>query len=317
MRQLPSLLGLSLIAAGAMHADVTFRYKTEFKLNANLPAAFSQQSAMGMGTAMPPEIVIQLKNGKGFASWGAYTTITDFTKNEVTLVDTAGKRYATLPLDRFPEEMTRAMPELPAQAKAGMSAMKGGFESRATGRTTTIQGIQAEEREIVMTMEMPAIPNVPPSPAMKMVMQIWTAKSSEVMRVPAVREISGYNLWANAMMNPAGALEKMLKQVPGFGDNIAAMMKELRSGSAVLLRTHTDMYMPMLAAMLKAMPAGTPNPFGANFDPEAPLMQMNQEVAEISTDPVPDSAFQLSEGLKPAAIADIMKDLVAKMTPKQ
>jgi hypothetical protein len=208
------------------------------------------------------------------------------------------------------------MPEMPAQAKAGLSMMKGSFQSRVTGRTETIHGIQAEEREMVMSVAMPDIPNMPAGPAMKMVMQFWTATASEVARVPAVHEISGYNLWSNSLMNPAGALEKVLQQVPGFGDNVLAMMKELRSGSAVLLRTHTDMYMPMLAAMFQSLPAGTPNPLG-NYDPATPFMQMSQEVAEISTEPIPDSAFALPPGLKVAPMAEIMKDLMAKMTAKQ
>jgi hypothetical protein len=315
-RQWRSLVGLGLAASCVSYADVTFRYKTEFHL-ASLPAALSQQAIQGLNTAMPPEIVIRLKAGKGLASWGGYTTVTDFERKEVTLVDTAGKRYATLPLERFSDELVHALPELPPQAKAGLSGMKSGFQSRMTGRTDSIHGIQAEEREMVMTMEMPPMPNLPAGPAMRLVMQFWTATPAEAVRNPAVHEMSGYNLWSNAMMNPAGAIEKMLQQMPGFGDNIAAMMKELRSGSAVLLRTHTEMYMPLIGALLKALPAGTPSPFGADFDPEKPFMQSNQEVADISTDPVADSVFVLPEGLKPAPVADIMKDLLAKMTPQQ
>jgi hypothetical protein len=309
-------MGLWLAAAASLYADVRLRYRSDFKFNRSLPEAMSRMAMKSLGTAMPREIVIRLKNGKGFSSWGNYTTITDFSKKEATLVDSDGKRYATLPLDRFSEEVGGAMPELPAEAKAGLSGFKGRFESRSTGRTATIRGIEAEERELVMTVDMPGAADAA-TPMMKLTMQVWTAKAAEAARVPAVREISGYKLWSNAMMNPAAAMEKMLKQLPGFGDNVAAMMKELKAGSAVLLRTHTDVYMPMLGTMLQAMPAGSQSPFGPDFDPAAPLAQMNQEAVEISTDAVPDSVFVLPEGFQPAPMAEIMKGLFSRMSPRQ
>jgi hypothetical protein len=314
-RHLRSAIGLSLFSVCMLHADVTLRYKAETKFNASLPPEISQQAGKGMAKAVPLNLVIQFKGSKGFASWGDYITIIDFKKNEATLVDAVGKRYGTAPLDRFTDEMAGAMPELPAEAKAGLGAMKSGFQSRVTGRTDTIRGIEAEEREIVMTMDMPAGANAPAGPMMKMVIQFWTAKAGETLRVPAIHELNGYNLWSNSIMNPVGAIEKMLKQTPGFGDSVVAMMKELRSGSGVLLRTHMDIYMPMMAAMMRSLPAGTPNPLGANFDPDAAFAQMNQEMSEISTDAIPDSVFTVPEGFQPGTVADIMKGMVARLSP--
>ena len=62
-------------------------------------------------------------------------------------------------------------------------------------------------------------------------------------------------------------------------------MEEMQKGAAVL-RVQMDMFMPAMAAMLQRMPAGS-NALGAGFDPNAPFMQMNQEVVEISSEPVP------------------------------
>ena len=41
-------------------------------------------------------------------------------------------------------------------------------------------------------------------------------------------------------------------------------------------------------------------------------MQMNQEVAELSTAPVPDSVFQIREGYQEAAASELIKGLRAK-----
>jgi hypothetical protein len=71
------------------------------------------------------------------------------------------------------------------------------------------------------------------------------------------------------------------------------------------------MFMPAMAAMLQRMPAGG-NPSGASIDPNEPFMQMNQEVVEISSAPVPDSVFQIPEGYQEAPASDLIKGLLAK-----
>jgi hypothetical protein len=47
-------------------------------------------------------------------------------------------------------------------------------------------------------------------------------------------------------------------------------------------------------------------------DPDAPFMQMNQEVVELSTTPVPDSVFQIPEGYQEAPASELIKGLLAK-----
>jgi hypothetical protein len=66
------------------------------------------------------------------------------------------------------------------------------------------------------------------------------------------------------------------------------------------------MFMPAMAAMLKQIPGG------AAFDPDTPLMQMNQEAMELSTAPVPDSVFQIPESFQQADASDLMQDVFAR-----
>jgi hypothetical protein len=301
-RTFASIFPLALTLSVA-HADVTLRYKMEIKTNSALPAQIAR--------VMPQEIVLRLKGGKGFSTSMGFNSIIDFTTKEMTLLDPAGKRYAKLPYDQYGEEVARAMPEMPAEARAVMPSMKTDVSpARVTGRTAVIQGVEAEEREIAVSVDGPAMPNMPPGPMVKMVIQLWSAKPGEVLRVPAIRELTGYSLWSYTTMNPAVFMGKAMKQIPGFSDIFDPLMKEMMKGATVL-RVHMEMFMPAMAAMPQRMPAGS-NTSGASFDPNEPFMQMNQEVAEISTAPVPDSVFQIPEGYQEAPASDLIKDLLAK-----
>ena len=293
---------LMSLTLSVVHADVTLRYKMEVKANPALPAQMAAR-------ALPQESLLRLKGGKGFSSSMGFNSIIDFATKEITLLDTATKRYAKMTSDQFAEEMARAMPEMPAQARAAMSSMKADVSpARLTGRTAIIQGVEAEEREIAMSVGGPAMPNMPSGPMVKMVMQLWSAKPGEAVRVPAIRELTGYSLWSYATMNPTAFVGKTMNQLPGFSDVFENLLKEMQKGTTVL-RMHMEMFMPAMAAMLARMPAGS-NPSGASFDPNEPFMQMNQEVAELSA--APDSVFQVPEDYQEAPAGDLIKGLLAK-----
>jgi hypothetical protein len=304
---------LILLTSSVLRADVTLRSRMEVKMNSTLPTQLVAAAMKGVEATAAQEILLSFRNGKGFSSSSAgYNSITDFTTKEITFFDTAGKRYSKLKSDQFVEEMARAMPQLPAAASTAMASIKTQISpARLTGRTAVIQGVETEEREIVFSMDGPAMPNMPAGPMMKMVIQMWTAKQSEILRVPAIRELTGYSLYSYATMNPMASMQKMFGQLPGFSDGFGSMMKELQNGTPVL-RMHIEQFMPALAAMMRQMPAGANNPFGPNFDSEAPLMQMNQEVVELSTAPVLDSLFQIPEGYEEAPASELVKGMFAK-----
>ena len=314
MRRFTYVCCAALASFALLHADVTLRYKTDVKMNPSLPPAITQQATKGMmNGAMPTDISMQLKGGRGYSSAGATTAIVDFTKQEITLLDKEGKRYATVGVNDFASQIMAAMPAMPDQAKAMMAAMKTHAASKTTGTTTTISGVESEERQLEITIDAPAMPNMPEGPMMRMVMHIWTAKQSEVMKNPAIRELAGYNLYSYAVMNPVGMMEKMFQQMPGFGDAFTGIVKELTSsGTPAVMRMQMEMYVPMIGAMLKRDPQ-TAAMFG-NFDGDSPLMTMTQDVAELSTAAVPDSVFQIPEGYKEAPPTDILKAMFSKAT---
>jgi hypothetical protein len=229
----------------------------------------------------------------------------------MTLVDSDKKRIATVTTEQLTDEMMKLIAEMPAEARAAMAAMKSTAESRVTGRTETILGIQAEEREITISIEGPPVPNMPPGPMIKLGIQFWTARADEILRVPALREVTGYNLWAYATMNPAGTVEKMLKQMPGMGEGLGKVMKEMEAAKTMLLRSGFRMWMPSLAAMMKQMPADK-NPFGDKFDADAPFMEMTHEISELSSAPVAESVFAIPEGYQETSAAEMVRAMMPK-----
>ncbi len=306
---LPSRLLLTLLAIPVLNADVTVRYKMEIKVNPSLPAQMAQ-AMQGTSASLPKESSMQFKSGKGYSSAGL-NTLSDFAKQEITVLDPAGKKYGSIQFDKFGDEIAAGMPQMPEQAKAAMAALKTHVESKTTGRTATIQGIEAEEHQIEMTVDGMPGTNMPEGPMMRMVMHIWIAKTSEIMRVPAVRELAGYHLFTASTMNPAAAIQKAFMQMPGLGGAMAEMVKGLQSSTQVILRMQVEMFMPMVAAMMKQAPAGTDAP-GTAIDADAPFMEMNQEAAEVSTASIADSVFQIPEGYKSVAVSEILKDINAR-----
>lgn len=309
-RYYSGLVWLTLAAAPALRADVTLRYKTEVTLNPHLPAQAVEQMTKGMSASLPPSQTQQLKNGKFVSSLGNITSIVDFGKREITLLDAGGKRFGTLPAEQYGDEIARAMPKMPAAAQGAMAGMKAHTESKATGRTETIQGVEAEERQISITVDAPQMPNVPSGPMMRMVMHLWTAKASEAARVPAIAELTRYDFRTLAGTDPVSMMAKTFEQMPGVADTFSAVMKEMKSaGTAVILRMQVEMYMPMVAALMARMPAGG-DPAAATIDADAPLTGINYELTEISTAPIADSVFQVPEGYQSVPAGDILKDFV-------
>jgi hypothetical protein len=315
MRQMFVAIALTLFAPPALRADVTLRYKMEVKVNPDLPDQFAEQMKKGLADAMSSGPTLQFSNGKGVSTFFAYSTINDFTRQMVTVLDLKGKRYATLSSGQLADEMDRARPQQAAEAQAALAGMKGHFQSKPVTRTETIQGVEAEEHEFEISFDAPPNPNLPEGPMMRMAMRIWMPKPSEVMRVPAIREVAGYHLFAIATMNPAQTMEKMLSQTPGMAEALTSMKKEFQSGAGVALRMQIEVYTPMLGAMAKQHPESMP--LGAGFDPDSAVVEVNSELVEISTAAIPDSVFQVPEGFQSAPVADIIKDQIAAMQAKR
>jgi hypothetical protein len=302
---------LALVTCFALRADVTARYKADVTMNPAL-SALAAGAMQGVQSALPQDTGFRLKNGKGVSSVNGFTTIVDYSAKEATIIDTATMRYAKMTYQQFVDEAAKAMPEAAAAANAALASMQPSVSgARLTGRTAVIQGVEAEEREIVMSLDAPAIPNMPApaGPMMRMVMQIWSAKPVEALRVPAIHELAGYSAYWNTTMNPLASIHQLMSHMPGFATAFDPLMKALQNGGP-LLRMHMDLFMPAMAAILQQTSAGRDG--APALDPAAPLFQMNQELLELSTAPVPDSAFQVPDGYQEASPSEMIQAYLAK-----
>src|SRR5208283_3280385 len=90
------------------------------------------------------------------------------------------------------------------------------------------------------------------------------------------------------------------------------MLEELYKNPSVILRMHIEMYMPFLAALAKQT-AGQGQKATA-IDPDAPLMEMNQEVAELSSAPVDASLFDIPKDYAAVPADDMVREMVKAQT---
>jgi hypothetical protein len=305
--------GFLLLFAPSMWGDVTVHYHTDIHTSAIIPAAALEQALGGLR-----DMDIRIKGNKAYSSQGILTSIVDLTTQEVILVDPAHKRFATVPSAQYGQQLETAVSSMPAQARAMLSSMKTNLESRSTGRSATIQGIQTEEREFVLTVDMP-VPGGPatPAPFLKMVMQVWIAKPEETLGVPALQELKKYRTSAGSAMNLVGTIKQLLAAMPGLGDNLSSMIEEMSNDSSISLRTHTEIVMPVLALLIQQAPQQAGRGLPAGLDPNAPLLEISQEVVGLSADPVDDALFQVPADYQTATLEEVLKGAVSAPTLPQ
>ena len=307
--------GLALLLAPlapVTRADATLRFHSDVQAAALLPAA-ELDKALGGNRDM----IIEIKGNKAYSAQGGVTSILDLKTQDLIMVDAGNKRYATVPSDQYAQQLKGVIPTVPEQARAMLASLKTSLESRDTGRTAAIQGIQTEEHQFVLTMDL-AVPGAgAPSgvPFIKMIMQVWTANPEELRRVPALQELKNYAASASFAMNPSVMLQQVAAAIPGLGDSLGKMMEEMSKAGSTALRTHMEIVTPFLALMSQQMPQPAGQAPPPQVDPNAPLMQMNQELVELSADPLDDSIFQVPADYQAVPLEEILKGVVSAPTP--
>ena len=213
------------------------------------------------------------------------SALADFGKHELTVLDPARKAYATIPLSQFKARIKAAMPEMQAAMAQMVDPAKIKVVSTATRRTATIQGMTAEERELTITVPI-AVPGGGSSPKaeMKLAMQIWMAAPAEFLREPALRDLAVFGQWQRYFMVTAGAF-------PGWQ---TAFEEIIRSGG-VVLRTHAEIRVDVP---------------GIGSADAAPVMETNEEVAGIATDPIEESLFRTPPEYTAAPFEDLIRGAI-------
>jgi hypothetical protein len=306
---------LLVLTGTLLHADVTARYSTTLQFASFLPGM--DQAVKSASSQVPSSSLVRMKGTRGYAQYGRMECIMDLSKQEITLFDPAARTYARAPIAEAMRKVAGAMPAMPGEAGKVLASMKSTFASRKTGRTETILGIQADETEGTLTVEGPAMAGMAQAgPMMTLTMRLWVAKPEEVLRSPALGELTGYTQFWTKFMNSAEPLKKMLGGMPGLVEGLDSMFQEMQNGKSVMIRTRMEVRMPMMAQVAQRMSESGQAP-AQGFDPGAPLMQMGQELVELSAAPVADSVFQVPQGFREAPFEELVKATVPGVAGKE
>jgi hypothetical protein len=280
---------LTVLSAAVLPAlaDTTIRYKVETSSPLS-PAASTSHS-----------MVVYMKGNQGATVVDGQTTIVDFARQQVTIIDSARRKYATIPASEYGGKLGANMASMMPKEGGGMvqqmlKSMKTSCDTKKSGVPETIQGIQAEEREVTcaMTMTMPDNAKaVMPSMSVNVVMRVWSAAAGERMHVPGLWQLSGFELWQNYFMNPVGALGDIMPE--GMKPMIEAMQKD--QSATLRMNTEISLKMPMAG-----MPSG-----------DTPFMKMDEEVTSLSTELLDDSLFSVPGDCSPAPFEDVMKGITS------
>lgn len=305
--------GLLLLFGSIASADVTLRQKSTIKLPSFIPPEFQAQMREQLQAGMPGETVLRIRGDKAYASYGSLAAIADYGRNEVTLLDPKGKRYASVPLAEFGDRLAAA---LKATVMRGAGQPLGptprfDIAAKKTGQVAPIQGIQAEESLTEITMQMPLPTQAPVGltgeaglSTMKLEMRSWVAQAAEIRRVPALKELAEYTERSMRALDPTEFVNKALATVPGFGEQLGEALGKLAKNSGGLtLKVSTAVYMPAISQLLQLAAGGAP----LGFDPDGPIAEALTDVAEISTEAVPDSAFIVPTGFQAAPFEELIK----------
>ncbi len=299
-----SLALLLVLPVSGLYADVTLRYASTNQFTSVLPPGIMDQALKQRGVQLPTSFTVRLKGTKAYSKIGNFEFIADLTTQQATLLDRDGKRYATAPMKEVADKFAAALPQMSSEAQRMLGAMKGNFQSKKTGRTDTILGIEAEETEGVLTVDGPAVPGAKANtPMMKMIVRFWTAKPSEVQRIGSLREFMNFSQRSSAFLNPADMIRHMTGRIAGFAQGIGSMIEDVQKNRSVLLKSHLEMQMPFLARMAEQTGKGT-------VDPDKPFVTVDQSLEEISDAPVDDAVFQVPQGFQPAPMEDLIKALM-------
>jgi hypothetical protein len=109
--------------------------------------------------------------------------------------------------------------------------------------------------------------------------------------------LTAYQALQKYIVNPAGMLDKMFGKMPGMSSTMGPMFDEINKIPSVILRMHVEMYVPFLSAAAKQMADG-------------PMMEMNQEVAELSSAPADASLFEIPKDYAAVPADDMLRDML-------
>jgi hypothetical protein len=313
-----------LIAAPGLFADGTIRYESKATFGPLLTAAAAKSNPpMNLALAVPtPSRTTHVKNGKWEQDGGTFTGIFDVKTMQITLIDPEHKIFATGSLEDMVSQLLAQMPaqqNLPPQAQMILQSMTTTFASQKTGRTGMVLGLQTEETEMTLSLNM-AVPaslwpmmsglmaqSGEPVTLLKIVMRMWNPTQAEAERFPALTQLrSPWPDQSTASARFAGVsavAQKFLAKYPGLAAGLTAMIAETMKNKTVMLKYEADVYAPVLTQLAPILKARGIQ----DVDATVPLLGLGSEAVEVSGAPIADSVFEVPADYHATTLMELLQ----------
>jgi TonB family protein len=97
-------------------------------------------------------------------------------------------------------------------------------------------------------------------------------------------------------------MQTVLSQIPGLGEQFrAATLDMVKNAGNLTMKMQESFYMPIMAQLQPGS------------DPNAAVMEMHMDLADITDDPIDSAAFAVPSGYRAVASAELMKAIQSKV----
>jgi TonB family protein len=300
------VLAMALLLSQIAWADLTIRYKFEIKFSPAFPTAAADAAAQQLTGRSSDEMSTRARGGQCvLGSPGASTSIIDSATNEVHLLNPESKKFATLSASEYLDRMiSAAMPASLASFASLSQNMRMDVQTKRTGEVAAIQGIQAEE--YLETASIDISGQIPIQ--VRLEIYEWFATDEEMNRVPAYKSAAACAMALGTGADFPSIFLRMLDSVAGAKGKLSDAMKAFPDAlGRPVLKMQIRAFAPAIVAMLQAQghgasPAGT----SLTMDTNAPLLEVGFNLAELSTDPLPEAVFHVPQGYRAASPEDLL-----------
>jgi TonB family protein len=227
---------------------------------------------------------IRIKGEKTLTKVGNLTAIIDNSTSTITLLNPGTKQYAQVSMSEYIDALHG---DVPPAAAALMKYLTVNAETTKTGQSGTFAGIRAEEKLMTINMST-AGEGAPQIPSLRVELHMWLAGSDELSRVPGLQPYAASAQPALRDSSAEDAVEKLFRQAPGIAEKLRAVVDTARSPGELVVKTQELVY-------------------DAKFRPNDPMFTLTITLAEISSDAIDNSLFEVPPDFQQSSLEELIK----------
>jgi len=290
---------VAILSSPAGGADLTVRYKVALKSGSLMRPETAKKMEEAQKTA-PTELVTRFHGDMARSEANGRVTLIDYGRQQVTLLDSKGQRFATAPFDEYLATLRHAAKPMPAQLAAALRKAQPHAVSRDNFVLASIDGIRAEQTAVKIDYSLPAALGMGDIVAMRIETRFWRPLEEEMTRLPLLKEWAGWLARGNGLAQPASTLDNVF--AAGAGEEMRGAIEALeKNADRPALKVQVAYSMPGLAAL--ARKRGVDAPAGA--DPTGTILEISLELVDLSPALLADDMFTVPAGFRSVSMKDI------------